>query len=127
MYPYATAEAEYDRRIDEGGVMIAMPTETEQPARPRNGLTTGRRPAFAPLAPDFSLHIVPELDASRVKEFQTIAGRLPLLDGARITPDPHRPGFYDLELAGGVYFFYVYPSRRRVILLAVWFNDPGVS
>jgi len=109
--------------------MITMPTDTEQPARPRNGLAEEARPNFAPLAPGFSLQVVPDLDASHVDRFRAIASRLPLVEGTQITPDPRRPGFYDLEIRGGTFFFYVYPSRRRVMLLAAWLevNDRGVS
>ena len=49
-----------------------------------------------------------------------------LLDGtqaaaeAAVCPDVARPGFYDIVSAGRTFFIYVYPSGRKVMLLAVW-------
>lgn len=65
---------------------------------------------------------IPPADCERLRE---------LLDGTwrpqdlRVTADPGREGFYDLECAGQIYFIYVYPSRRRVMLLAVWPSSSG--
>ena len=107
--------------------MIAMQIDSKQAARRNRNVETGERPAFAPLAPGFSLQAVAGLDAGCLEKFRSIVCRLPLVEEVSITPDPHRSGFYDLEFGEGTYFFYVYPSRRRVMLLAVWINDRGVS
>lgn len=107
--------------------MIAMQIDSKQAARRHRSIETGERPAFAPLAPGFQLQSVAGLDAGCLEKFRSIVRRLPLVDGVSVTPDPHRSGFYDLEFGEGTYFFYVYPSRRRVMLLAAWLSDREVS
>ena len=107
--------------------MIAMQIESKERDRRPRPIEEDERPEFAPLAPGFSLQAASGLDLGCVERFRAIVGGLPLVDGVNITPDSHRSGFYDLDFGEGTYFFYVYPARHRVMLLAVWFNDPGVS
>jgi hypothetical protein len=50
-----------------------------------------------------------------------------LSNGARVTPDPKRPGFYELEDASTVYYIHVSPSTGKILLLATWPSDAARS
>ena len=43
-----------------------------------------------------------------------------LLGGARVTPDPKRAGFYELEHSSTVYYIHVSPTTGKILLLATW-------
>jgi acyl-CoA-binding protein len=44
-----------------------------------------------------------------------------LLDAAVVgRPDPHRPGFYEVDGAEYVYFILRYPAGDKVLLIAAW-------
>ncbi|HUJ31175.1 MAG TPA: hypothetical protein VLY23_07830 [Candidatus Acidoferrum sp.] len=47
--------------------------------------------------------------------------------GARVTPDPKRVGFYELEDAGTVYYIHVSPSTGKILLLATWPSEAARS
>jgi len=38
-------------------------------------------------------------------------------------PDLRRPGFYELDGAGNVYYIFRYPSGHKVLLIAAWQKD----
>jgi hypothetical protein len=40
--------------------------------------------------------------------------------GARVTPDPKRLGFFEVESGSLVYYIYAPPSTDKIILLATW-------
>jgi len=42
--------------------------------------------------------------------------------GAPARPDPRRPGFYDVEDSGRVFYIHITP-RGRVLLLATWLKE----
>ena len=46
--------------------------------------------------------------------------RLLLSAGREGRPDPRRPGFYEIDGAGNVYYVFRYPSGHKVLLIAVW-------
>jgi hypothetical protein len=48
-----------------------------------------------------------------------------LAGGATVLPDPHRPGFFDVESTSGTYFVHVSPVTGNILLLAVWQNYPA--
>jgi hypothetical protein len=48
--------------------------------------------------------------------------RAELSDCARMTPDPKRAGFYEVQAAELTYYIHVIPSSRKVLLLAAWPN-----
>lgn len=50
-----------------------------------------------------------------------------LLNGARVTPDPKRSGFYELEDASTVYYIHVSPTTGKILLLATWPSDAARS
>ena len=52
-----------------------------------------------------------------VSELRTL-----LATGAKATPDPHRPGFFDLHNGDRVFFIHVSPVSGTVMLLASWRN-----
>jgi len=48
-----------------------------------------------------------------------------LSSGARVTPDPKRAGFYELEDAGTVYYIHVTPATGKILLIATWPSEAG--
>jgi len=43
-----------------------------------------------------------------------------LESGAEVTPDPKRPGFYEVEDGARVYYICVTPPMGKILLLATW-------
>jgi hypothetical protein len=43
-----------------------------------------------------------------------------LASGAQVTPDPKRPGFYEVEDDSRVYYICVTPPAGKILLLATW-------
>ena len=72
------------------------------------------------LAPDFEIETRPEHSYSIVTELYD------LLQGTKgpsrliVHSDPRRKGFYDLESNGRIYFVYIFPDGKRMLLLATW-------
>ena len=50
-----------------------------------------------------------------------------LSSGARVTPDPKRSGFYELEDASTVYYIHVSATTSKILLLATWPSDAALS
>ena len=46
-----------------------------------------------------------------------------LAGGARVTPDPKRTGFYEVESGSTVYYIYSSPTSEKILLLATWPNE----
>jgi hypothetical protein len=46
-----------------------------------------------------------------------------LATGARATPDPRRPNFYDVYDGRRVFFIHISPVSGTVMLLATWLDD----
>lgn len=46
-----------------------------------------------------------------------------LTSGARVTPDPKRTGFYEVESGSVVYYIYSSPTTEKILLLATWPNE----
>lgn len=49
--------------------------------------------------------------------------RLLLNSGVVGRPDVRRPGFFELDGAGSVYYVFRYPSGHKVLLIAAWQRD----
>jgi len=49
--------------------------------------------------------------------------RLLLANGAPSRPDPRRPGFFEIEGPGNVFYVFKYPTGSKVLLLGVWEKD----
>ena len=43
-----------------------------------------------------------------------------LADGGRITPDPKRADFFEVESDSLVYYVHISPATGRILLLATW-------
>ena len=43
-----------------------------------------------------------------------------LASGAKTTPDPKRPGFYEVKRCGQLYYIYISPDTGKVLLIAAW-------
>lgn len=43
-----------------------------------------------------------------------------LAGGANVTPDPKRPGFYEIESGSVVYYVYEAVPSGKILLLATW-------
>ncbi len=50
--------------------------------------------------------------------------RFLLSTSAPSRPDPRRPGFFEIEGVGHVYYVFKYPSGSKVLLVGVWERDP---
>jgi hypothetical protein len=50
--------------------------------------------------------------------------RFLLSTGAPARPDPRRPGFFEIEGPGQVYYIFKFPSGSKVLLIGVWERDP---
>ena len=54
---------------------------------------------------------------------ETVAALESLLArGARISPDPKRAGFYEVEGGGRTYYIHKSPVTGKILLLATWPN-----
>src|SRR5215469_14674840 len=49
--------------------------------------------------------------------------RLLLNAGMPGRPDPRRPGFFELDGVGNVYYIFRYPAGHKVLLLAAWMKE----
>jgi len=49
-----------------------------------------------------------------------LALRQLLASGAKVTPDPKRPGFYEVESGSVVYYIYETMPSGKILLLATW-------
>lgn len=43
-----------------------------------------------------------------------------LTGGAKVTPDPKRADFYEIESGSVVYYIHVSPITKKIMLLATW-------
>jgi hypothetical protein len=43
-----------------------------------------------------------------------------LANGATATPDPKRPGFYEVKRREQLYYIYISPDTGKVLLIAAW-------
>lgn len=50
-----------------------------------------------------------------------------LSNGARVTPDPKRLGFYEVESGSLVYYIFAPPSAQKIILLATWPHESALA
>ena len=46
-----------------------------------------------------------------------------LSNGAKVTPDPKRSDFYEVESGSLVYYIYSSPTTDKILLLATWPNE----
>jgi hypothetical protein len=49
-----------------------------------------------------------------------------LARGAKVIPDPKRPGFYEVKLRGQLFFIYISPPTGKVLLIAGWCREESV-
>lgn len=50
-----------------------------------------------------------------------------LAGGARVTADPKRLGFYEVESGSLVYYIYAPPSTEKILLLATWPHQAALA
>jgi hypothetical protein len=50
-----------------------------------------------------------------------------LMCGAKITPDPKRAGFYEVESESTVYYIYAPSTNGKVVLLATWPREGALA
>jgi len=79
--------------------------------------------ALADLPPSLEIRAHWTVGAEACEQLRELLVDLPRYEGVRVTPDSKRRGFFDLHHDGRTYYFYVYPSRRHVMLLAVWQSE----
>ncbi|MGH7837645.1 MAG: hypothetical protein ACREQC_07435 [Candidatus Binataceae bacterium] len=48
-----------------------------------------------------------------------------LSSGAPATPDPKRPGFFEIDSGSRIFYFYDSPVSGKILLLATWPADPS--
>lgn len=56
-----------------------------------------------------------------------IALRKLLANGANVTPDPKRPGFYEVESGSVVYYIYESVPSGKILLLATWPSESALA
>ena len=76
----------------------------------RKMLNANKRP---PLIEDLRAHSQEQLAELRMLLDTGMPGR----------PDPRRPGFFELDGIGNVYYVFRYPTGHKVLLLAAWQRD----
>ena len=67
-------------------------------------------PKQPPILEDLRNHTQEQLDELRVL----------LFSGAKMKPDPRRPGFFEVQGLSNVYYIFKYPTGSKVLLLGVW-------
>lgn len=50
-----------------------------------------------------------------------------LFSGAKVTPDPKRADFYELEDAETVYYIHISPISGKILLLATWPSEAALA
>lgn len=50
-----------------------------------------------------------------------------LAGGAKVTPDPKRTGFYEVESGRVVYYIYASPVMEKILLLATWPKEIAIA
>jgi hypothetical protein len=50
-----------------------------------------------------------------------------LSSGAKVTADPKRTGFYEVESGSLVYYIYSPPTTGKILLLATWPNESALA
>jgi hypothetical protein len=50
-----------------------------------------------------------------------------LASGASVTPDPKRPGYYEVESGARVYYINISPHTGKILLLATWPTEDRVE
>lgn len=50
-----------------------------------------------------------------------------LAGGAKVTPDPKRPGFYEVESGSVVYYIYESVPSGKILLLATWPSESALA
>lgn len=50
-----------------------------------------------------------------------------LAGGAKVTPDPKRMGFYEVESGTVVYYIYASPAMDKILLLATWPKEAALE
>ncbi|HKV05804.1 MAG TPA: hypothetical protein VJO53_11965 [Candidatus Acidoferrales bacterium] len=76
---------------------------------------------------DSTLHIE---DLGNHPEETVLTLRELLAGGAKITPDPKRSGFYEVENGAVTYYIHVSPVKGTILLIATWTNrgvPPGAG
>lgn len=56
-----------------------------------------------------------------------VALRKLLASGANVTPDPKRPGFYEVESGSVVYYVYESCPSGKILLLATWPSEHALA
>jgi hypothetical protein len=50
-----------------------------------------------------------------------------LAGGAKVTPDPKRTGFYEVESGTVVYYIFASPTMDKILLLATWPKETAIA
>ena len=50
-----------------------------------------------------------------------------LFSGTKVTPDPKRADFYELEDAETVYYIHISPISGKILLLATWPSEAALA
>jgi hypothetical protein len=67
-----------------------------------------------------------EIEDARDHGFEVVSKlRTAVARGVQATPDPRRPGVYDVYDNGRVFFIYVSPVNGNVTLIATWLENSG--
>ena len=103
--------------------MMGTQTEFEPSLGNRLDREDERRRLLEELPPSLTVRAHRTVGVEARERLRELLIDLQPFDGVRVTPDPKRRGFFDLDHDGRTFYFYVYPSRRHVMLLAVWQSE----
>ena len=77
------------------------------------------------LAADFEIEARPEHEPRLLAMLRFLLVNREQPAPFAVREDPTRRGFYDIESEGRVYFIFVTPNGKRVLLLATWLRREG--
>jgi hypothetical protein len=69
-----------------------------------------------------------EIEDLRNHPFELVVTLRKLLaGGAKVTPDPKRTGFYEVESGTVIYYIYASPTMDKILLLATWPKESAIA
>ena len=70
----------------------------------------------------------PAIEDPRGHSPQTVLRlRQALTSGAPAAPDARRPGFFEIQWGGQVFYIHVSPATQKITLLATWSREPELE
>ncbi len=74
---------------------------------------------------EFEIENLCNASAERMRLLREVLSRPASVTGVTVNADNKRPGFFDLQAFGRIFFVHVSPMRAKIHLLAVWKQKPA--